>query len=160
MMLQVEDQTKRSRQEETKLKIKKDLETMKVNSLLIYLFINIAFVFGIFLMQIRFESLNRFSQDWPLCKLSTPLDALLVQNHTTTPTPNPTFWEERLAGDLTKETTYMQLDPINMVFIVVFLGVMFFQVAGMIFHRVRDAGHLMASIPWSSSSEMTDDSGN
>ena len=146
------DETGRSRREEIGQKIKKDLENLKVNALLIYLFFNITFVLGIFLMQIRFDSLNRFSQDWPLCKLSSPLDALLVQNHTTTPTPNPTFWEERLAGDLTKETTYMQLDPINMVFIVVFLGVMFFQVAGMIFHRVRNAGHLMATIRWPSSS--------
>ena len=164
--IQVEEQTNKSREEEIKSKIKKDLETLKVNVLLIYLFVNIAFVFGTFLMQIKFDdSLNRFSQDWPLCKLSTPLEALLLQNDTITPAPNSTLreeygWEEWFAGESLKEILYMKLDPINMIFIVFFLGVMFFQMAGMIFHRVRDAGHLMASIPWSSSSEMTDDSGN
>ena len=156
---QAEGQTKRSRQEDIKLKIEKDLETLKVNSLLIFLFLNIAFVFGIFLMQIRFESLNRFSQDWRLCKLSTPLDALLLQNDTLTNSTIAPLQEDKslgvsFAGELSKETTYMQLDPINMVFIVFFLGVMFFQMAGMIFHRVRNAGHLMATISWSSSSSL------
>ena len=164
--IQVEEQTNKSREEEIKSKIEKDLETLKVNALLIYMFVNIAFVFGTFLMQIRFDdSLNRFSQDWPLCKLSTPLEALLLQNDTITPAPNSTLreeygWEEWFAGESLKEILYMKLDPINMIFIVFFLGVMFFQMAGMIFHRVRNGGHLMATISWSSSSETTDDSGN
>ena len=161
--IQVEEQTNKSRQAEIKSKIKKDLETLKVNALLIYLFVNIVFVLGIFLMQIKFDSLNRFSQDWPLCKLSTPLQALLLQNDTITPAPNSTLreeygWEEWFVGEPSKETVYMQLDPINTIFIVFFLGVMFFQMVGMIFHRVRNAGHLMATISWSSSSETTENS--
>ena len=165
--IQVEEQTNKSRQAEIKSKIKKDLETLKVNALLIYLFVNIVFVLGIFLMQIKFDSLNRFSQDWRLCKLSTPLQALLLQNDTTTPAPNSTLreeygWEEWFVGEPSKETVYMQLDPINTIFIVFFLGVMFFQMVGMIFHRVRNAGHLMATISWSPSlsSETTADPGN
>lgn len=152
----LDEKTRKSREKELKEKIKKDLESLKVTALMVYLFVNIAFVIGIFLMQIWFEEEQRFSQDWPLCKISTPLDSLLLQNETTTAAPNTTFLAGRYQNAMLEgepsgesETSYMQLDPINLVFIVFFLGAMFFQMAGMVFHRVRNAGHLMATISWS-----------
>ena len=150
----LDEKTRKSREKELKEKIKKDLESLKVTALMVYMFVNIGFVIGIFLMQIWFEEEQRFSQDWLLCKISTPLDSLLLQNETTTAAPNTTFLAGRyqnamLEGEPSGETSYMQLDPINLVFIVFFLGAMFFQMGGMVFHRVRNAGHLMATISWS-----------
>ena len=43
-VIHFEERAKKSREEEIKSKIKKDLETLKVNALLFYLFVNIAFV--------------------------------------------------------------------------------------------------------------------
>ena len=144
-------------------KIDSDLEALRLNAILAFLFCNVIFVFTIFLMQVRFDNGEGFSVDWPLCEL----DSILSQNTsftldpsqnitTMTTTPAPFFEyfiperNTRETAVPTKDAKYLQLDPINFVFMIFFLGVMFFQFLGMLFHRVRNAGHLMATITWPS----------
>ena len=147
-------------------KIDKDLQTLQVNAVLVFLFCNIAFVFAIFLMQVRFDNLERFAVDWPLCELNSHLSLMMLQNTSFPLRPNSThpitpsaglFFDSFMPDQNTRETAasvpaedvkYMQLDPINLIFMIFFLGVMFFQLLGMVFHRVRNAGHLMATINW------------
>ena len=56
--------------------------------------------------------------------------------------------------DITEDDVkYFTLDPINLVFMAFFLGVMFFQVIGMIFHRIRTVGHLLSRTEWGTPKE-------
>ena len=47
-----------------------------------------------------------------------------------------------------EDVRYFTLDPINLVFIAFFLGVMLFQVVGMFVHRLRTVGHLLSRTKW------------
>ena len=138
-----------SKDKEKEERIKKDLQTLRINAILFVLFCNITFVFTIFLMQVRFNDLNRFAVDWRFCPLNSHLSLMTLQN-TTTASPALFFEDQnmRTAAVPTEDVKYLQLDPINLIFIVLFLGVMFFQFLGTVFHRVRNAGHLMATIDW------------
>ena len=146
-------------EETTKASIGKELESLKTNTLLMFLFINIAFIFTIFLMQVKFEEFTRFSVDWPLCKVGVPINmnplTTVVPELSTTTTPTQMIKESDFGGNARAtdgsndtEVKYFRLDPINLVFMVFFIGVMAFQICGMIFHRIRNVGHLLAKIPW------------
>merc|ERR1712142_551093 len=49
-----------------KADIKNGLNTLRTETFL--LFVNVAFIFVVFLLQVRFQNMNRFSVNWPLCK--------------------------------------------------------------------------------------------
>eukprot|EP00092_Neocalanus_flemingeri_P019531 GFUD01021160.1.p1 GENE.GFUD01021160.1~~GFUD01021160.1.p1 ORF type:complete len:402 (+),score=79.25 GFUD01021160.1:157-1206(+) len=135
--------------------IEKGLENLRTETFLFFLFVNVAFVFIVFLMQIRFEEFDRFSVDWPLCKISTPLindtttTTTISGTTTTTTTLFETYNTRSDPSDLTEnDIKYFTLDPINLVFMAFFLGVMLFQVIGLIFHRIRTVGHILSRTEW------------
>jgi len=145
-----------------KLEIKNGLNTLRTETFLFFLFVNVAFIFVVFLLQVRFQDLNRFSLNWPLCKISVPIIpapkpvniTTTTALPTTTTTALPSFfsnsYDSYAKGDYitSDDVKYFTLDPINLVFMAFFLGVMLFQVCGMIFHRIRTVGHLLYRTPW------------
>ena len=151
--------------EKEKAEIKTGLNTLRTETFLFFLFVNVAFIFVVFLLQVRFQNMNRFSLNWPLCKISVPIiPEPKPLNMTTTPTATtaaiPYFFSDNY-DSYTEEhyitsddVKYFTLDPINLVFMAFFLGVMLFQVCGMIFHRIRTVGHLLYRTPWGKTEKM------
>jgi len=111
-----------------KQEIKEGLQSLKTEIFLLFLFLNAAWAFGIFQMQLSSLRSSAFSIDWRLCDI-TPSPSLAHLNGTIIQPP----------------TEYTKLDPINFVFIVFFLVVLFLQVFGMLVHRVTTIGHIVAT---------------
>ena len=91
-----------------KLKLKMDLVTLKNEIGLFFVFLNAAWAVGIFLLQVSSVDTSAFTLDWVLCEIASPL--------------NITQSDSRNNG-----LEYMPLDPINFVFILFFLIVLFIQ---------------------------------
>ena len=137
--------------EEEKKQMQPKLDILRTKSLLFCLFVNLAFVLIVFLLQIRFEEFNRFSLNWPLCEISMFLLHDLTPNDTIPTAPSFLFDDYIIhsSQEITEEDVrYFTLDPINLVFIAFFLGVMLFQVVGMFVHRLRTVGHLLSRTKW------------
>jgi chitin synthase len=117
------------RTEQQAAEMKEGLLALKTEIFLLFLFLNAAWAFGIFLMQLSSLESSAFTLDWLPCQL--PADPVLhLQLNSTAPPV---------------EVTYTALDPINFVFIAFFLLVLLIQVVGMLFHRVRTVGHIVAT---------------
>merc|ERR1712226_1076116 len=80
-------------------------------------------------MQLSSLESSAFTLDWFLCEVPPTPILYLPLNSTAPPT----------------EVQYDSLDPINFVFIVFFLIVLMLQVVGMLFHRVKTVGHIIAT---------------
>jgi len=105
------------------------LKALKTEIFLLFLFLNAAWAFGIFLMQLSSLESSAFTLDWILCEVPPTPIVYLPLNSTAPPV----------------EVQYDSLDPINFVFIVFFLIVLMIQVVGMLFHRVKTVGHIIAT---------------
>ena len=112
---------------------KKDMESglraLKTEVFLLFLFLNAAWAFGIFLMQLSSLESSAFSIDWVLCEVP----------------PEPIIYLPLNSTAPSSAVTYTTLDPINFIFIVFFLLVLLIQVVGMLFHRVKTVGHIIAT---------------
>ena len=114
--------------EEQKKEIKEGLKSLKSEVFLLFLFLNSAWALGIFLMQLSSLDSSAFTFDWVLCENTDPVLAMPLNETMVIP-----------------DTTYVPLDPINFVFIVFFLIVLFIQFLGMLFHRIKTVGHIIAT---------------
>eukprot|EP00090_Calanus_glacialis_P012185 TRINITY_DN20664_c0_g1_i1.p1 TRINITY_DN20664_c0_g1~~TRINITY_DN20664_c0_g1_i1.p1 ORF type:complete len:790 (-),score=189.70 TRINITY_DN20664_c0_g1_i1:107-2401(-) len=114
--------------EEQKQEIKEGLKSLKSEVFLLFLFLNSAWALGIFLMQLSSLESSAFTIDWVLCEDTEPVLAMPLNGTSVIP-----------------DTTYMPLDPINFVFIVFFLVILFIQFFGMLFHRIKTVGHIIAT---------------
>ena len=103
---------------ELKLKLKKDLENLKNEIGLFFVFLNAAWAVGIFLLQVSSVDTSAFTLDWVLCEVASPL--------------NVTSSNSSNIG-----IKYMPLDPINFVFILFFLIVLFIQGKLCFFHTIK-----------------------
>ena len=161
--LKPQNLTKQERNEETK-KIKHELDFLRNEIFLLFLFFNLAFILSIFLMQIKFDTLKRYSFHWPLCQIKKPIIPDETTNDTTTSTPSPSFLFEDFARysethDLTEDDVlFFTLDPLNFVFMAFFLGLLLFQMTGMVLHRVRTLGYHLSRTGWRLQRESGDSS--
>ena len=104
------------------------LKSLKSEVFLLFLFLNSAWALGIFLMQLSSLESSAFTFDWILCENTEPVLSMPLNETTIIP-----------------ETTYEPLDPINFVFIVFFLLVLLIQFFGMLVHRIKTVGHIIAT---------------
>lgn len=104
--------------------IKNGLQALRMETFLLFLFVNSAWAFGIYLWELSAEKSKAYTIDWPLCQSAAPLNM-------TSPT--------------SPDMEYISLDPINLIFMLFFLMILFIQVFGMFFHRIRTVGHIIAS---------------
>lgn len=131
-------------------KISTELRALKTKTLLLFLFCNIAFIFTIFLMELNFQETGRFALNWPLCSISQPSQSTTsttprfncqdYQDSTTLMTTITTTESIMTTTTvyLTEDDAYYPLDPMNMVFLMLFLGVMAFLMCGMVIHKVKN----------------------
>ena len=117
--------------EEQKKDKSKGLQAMRTEVFLVFIFLNASWCFGIFWMQQAFEDDGTFGLDWQLCPLYSPLDYNMTGNGT--------------VAAILDNSAYYQLDPINVVFMVLFLILIIINTIGMLTHRLRTFGHWMAS---------------
>ena len=108
------------------------LQSMRTEIFLIFLFLNASWSFAIFWMQQAFEEDGTFGLNWIYCPLSEKLS--MVTNSTFT------------KADTSQEIIYYQVDPINTVFLVLFVFILLIQMTGMILHRIRTMGHWLAGL--------------
>ena len=115
--------------EDKKREMKEGLKSLKSEVFLLFLFLNSAWALGIFLMQLSSLESSAFTFNWVLCPEDTEAIVSIPINGTV----------------VIPETTYMPLDPINFVFIMFFLVILFIQLFGMLFHRIKTVGHIIAT---------------
>ena len=120
-----------SETDEQKKAKSKDLKTMRTEIFLVFIFLNASWSFGIFWMQQAFEEEGTFGLDWTLC----PLSETIERSHL------PLNQTAAILGN----TVYYQIDPINIVFLILFLFILIIQIVGMLLHRVLTFGHWMAT---------------
>ena len=107
--------------EENKKQKSQALRTLRTQVFLLFLFVNAGWSFTIFWLQQAFEKDGSFGVDWPLCPALSPSVA----------SSNP--------------SSFYQLDPINVVFIFLFILLSSIQLLGMLSHRLRTLTQWMAS---------------
>jgi len=120
------------KEDDAKKKAKyKALQALRTEVFLIFLFLNASWSLGIFWLQEAFESEGVFGLDWKFCPLSIPINKTIHRLNTT--------------DILTPTESYYQLDPINFVFILLFIIVLVIQMIGMLLHRAETLSHWMAA---------------
>ena len=158
-----------ARTKEERLVIEEGLKSLKTEVFLLFIFLNAAWAFGIFLMQLSSLESSAFTIPWVLCEapettdnsLPNELNSMLYRYLQEAGYVHSAFVfgaespiaQSNVNGSLVPingtvveaDITYTSLDPINLVFIVFFLVVLFIQVVGMLFHRVRTVGHIIAT---------------
>ena len=158
-----------ARTKEERLVIEEGLKSLKTEVFLLFIFLNAAWAFGIFLMQLSSLESSAFIIPWVLCEapettdksLPNELNSMVYRYLQEAGYMHSAFVfgaespiaQSNVNGSLVPingtvveaDITYTSLDPINLVFIVFFLVVLFIQVVGMLFHRVRTVGHIIAT---------------
>ena len=95
--------------EEDKQSLHQNLTSLRNEVALLFLFLNAGWAFGILLLQMSSVESSAFTLDWVLCEVRRPLN-------------------ETLQGVMKSAVSpYMPLDPINFVFILFFLIILFIQ---------------------------------
>ena len=95
--------------EEDKQSLHHNLTSLRNEVALLFLFLNAGWAFGILLLQMSSVESSAFTLDWVLCEVRRPLN-------------------ETLQGVMKRAVSpYMPLDPINFVFILFFLIILFIQ---------------------------------
>ena len=98
--------------EEDKQSLHHNLTSLRNEVALLFLFLNAGWAFGILLLQMSSVESSAFTLDWVLCEVRRPLN-------------------ETLEGVMKRAVSpYMPLDPINFVYILFFLIILFIQGKG------------------------------
>ena len=97
--------------EAEQLRFRTDLVSLRNEVALLFVFLNAGWAFGILLLQMSSVESSAFTLDWVLCEVRRPLNETMEG------------FEPEAGG----ESNYLPLDPINFVFILFFLIVLFIQ---------------------------------
>ena len=112
--------------------ISSGLQAMRTEIFLIFLFLNASWSFAIFWMQQAFEDDGTFGLNWTFCPLSEGISG------------NNSYTSS--SADLMPAIKYYQVDPINTVFLILFIFILILQMIGMLVHRIQTMGHWLAGV--------------